>query len=73
MNTLVNNGVVEAYKPLMDVEGSYSAQFEHVSAPLIYTLIQSTNHSRQFCCADQTRKSSAAAMTIEPSKVLTGA
>ncbi|KAJ6080905.1 hypothetical protein N7499_005779 [Penicillium canescens] len=29
MNTLVNNGVVEAYKPLMDVEGSYSAQFEH--------------------------------------------
>lgn len=31
MNYLVQNGVVEEYVPLMDVKGSYSAQFEHVS------------------------------------------
>ncbi|KAK6510237.1 hypothetical protein TWF481_004953 [Arthrobotrys musiformis] len=29
MNCLVQHGIVEAYKPLMDIEGSYSAQFEH--------------------------------------------
>jgi methionine aminopeptidase len=30
MNNLVSNGYVEVYQPLMDVKGSYSAQFEHV-------------------------------------------
>ncbi|THC87665.1 hypothetical protein EYZ11_012890 [Aspergillus tanneri] len=29
MNSLVSRGVVEEYAPLMDIEGSYSAQFEH--------------------------------------------
>ncbi|KAJ5157147.1 Methionine aminopeptidase [Penicillium canariense] len=29
MNNLVSQGVVEMYQPLMDIEGSYSAQFEH--------------------------------------------
>ncbi|KAJ5988818.1 hypothetical protein N7481_004028 [Penicillium waksmanii] len=29
MNYLVSQGVVESYPPLMDIEGSYSAQFEH--------------------------------------------
>ncbi|KAF3940804.1 hypothetical protein ABW19_dt0201218 [Dactylella cylindrospora] len=29
MNCLISNGIVEPYKPLMDIEGSYSAQFEH--------------------------------------------
>ncbi|KAK6517560.1 hypothetical protein TWF281_004210 [Arthrobotrys megalospora] len=29
MNCLVQHGIVEAYKPLADIEGSYSAQFEH--------------------------------------------
>ncbi|KGO65230.1 Winged helix-turn-helix transcription repressor DNA-binding [Penicillium italicum] len=29
MNNLVSNGYVEVYQPLMDVKGSYSAQFEH--------------------------------------------
>ncbi|KAJ5601560.1 methionine aminopeptidase 2 [Penicillium lagena] len=29
MNSLESMGVVEVYPPLMDVEGSYSAQFEH--------------------------------------------
>lgn len=30
MNQLASKGVVEVYTPLMDIEGSYSAQFEHV-------------------------------------------
>ncbi|RBQ75422.1 hypothetical protein VDGD_00770 [Verticillium dahliae] len=29
MNCLVSNGIVESYAPLKDIEGSYSAQFEH--------------------------------------------
>ncbi|KIW74624.1 methionine aminopeptidase 2-1 [Fonsecaea pedrosoi CBS 271.37] len=29
MNSLVSNGIVECYLPLMDTPGSYSAQFEH--------------------------------------------
>ncbi|KIW70813.1 methionine aminopeptidase 2-1 [Phialophora macrospora] len=29
MNSLVSHGIVEAYLPLKDIEGSYSAQFEH--------------------------------------------
>jgi methionyl aminopeptidase len=32
MNCLVSNGIVEPYQPLTDIEGSYSAQFEHVSS-----------------------------------------
>jgi methionyl aminopeptidase len=31
MRTLVNSGIVEAYAPLVDVPGSFIAQFEHVS------------------------------------------
>ena len=31
MRTLVSNGIVESYGPLIDVPGSYVAQFEHVS------------------------------------------
>lgn len=31
LNSLVNSGIVEAYPPLCDKKGSYTAQFEHVS------------------------------------------
>lgn len=31
MKTLVSHGIVESYGPLVDVPGSYVAQFEHVS------------------------------------------
>lgn len=30
LNNLVSNGIVEAYPPLCDVKGSYTAQYEHV-------------------------------------------
>lgn len=29
MNRLISNGIVEQYRPLTDIKGSYSAQFEH--------------------------------------------
>jgi methionyl aminopeptidase len=38
LNNLVNSGVVEAYPPLCDKKGSYTAQFEHVSASLPWFL-----------------------------------
>ena len=31
LNHLVTAGIVEAYPPLCDVKGSYTAQYEHVS------------------------------------------
>ena len=31
MKSLVSNGIVESYAPLVDIPGSYVAQFEHVS------------------------------------------
>lgn len=31
LNNLVSSGIVDAYPPLCDVKGSYTAQFEHVS------------------------------------------
>ena len=31
MKSLISNGIVECYEPLVDVPGSYVAQFEHVS------------------------------------------
>lgn len=33
LNNLVSSGIVEAYPPLCDIKGSYTAQFEHVSSP----------------------------------------
>ena len=33
LNNLVSSGIVEAYPPLCDVKGSYTAQFEHVGFP----------------------------------------
>jgi methionyl aminopeptidase len=31
LNSLVSNGIVESYPPLVDKKGSYTAQYEHVS------------------------------------------
>lgn len=33
LNNLVASGIVQDYPPLVDVKGSYTAQFEHVSLP----------------------------------------
>lgn len=37
MNSLITNGIVDMYPPLNDVEGSYTAQFEHVR--LLFPLV----------------------------------
>lgn len=34
LNSLVSHGILESYEPMMDIPGSYSAQFEHVSLML---------------------------------------
>lgn len=31
MRNLINGGIIDTYAPLVDVQGSYTAQFEHVS------------------------------------------
>ena len=36
LNNLVQSGIVEAYPPLCDTKGSYTAQFEHVRRPRIF-------------------------------------
>lgn len=65
MKSLVANGIVEQYGPLVDIPGSYVAQFEHVSIvlPLNSSLI--TNCTRLSSCDLTARKSSRAVMTIE--------
>jgi hypothetical protein len=62
MNTLVNHGIVDVYPPLMDIKGSYSAQFEHVCLLLLYHDV--TNDIRPSSCASQTRRLSVEVTTI---------
>lgn len=38
MNSLISNGIVDTYAPLVDIKGSYTAQFEHVSSEFPYLL-----------------------------------
>lgn len=45
LNSLVANGIVESYPPLVDKKGSYTAQFEHVSFQSIGILEAVTDHA----------------------------
>jgi methionyl aminopeptidase len=60
MRSLVSHGIVEQYEPLVDVPGSYVAQFEHVSD--LYHEVEMellTNvRDRLFSCDRTARKSS---------------
>lgn len=49
LNNLVSNGIVEAYPPLCDKKGSYTAQFEHVS-----TCIQAVAFTSLVCAVELT-------------------
>lgn len=62
MNQLASKGVVEVYAPLMDVEGSYSAQFEHVCSSSVLLTTQLTS-LRRFCWGSRARRLLVAAMT----------
>jgi hypothetical protein len=65
MNTLVQHGVVDVYAPLVDVKGSYSAQFEHVCFFPFFSTPARTNDDRLFFCESRTRKLSVAETTTE--------
>lgn len=79
MRSLVNSGIVDAYAPLVDVPGSYVAQFEHVSGRiervpfppppfLFYLFCNGSNISslyRLSCCARIARKLYRVAMTTK--------
>ena len=49
LNNLVSSGIVEAYPPLCDIKGSYTAQFEHVSFNLHQLKVLPSN-----LCTDNT-------------------
>lgn len=61
LNCLVNNGVLDSYAPLVDIKGSYSAQFEHVSLSMFLPRSSIANTDRPFLCEIRVRRSSAAA------------
>lgn len=46
LNNLVQSGIVEAYPPLCDKKGSYTAQFEHVSPPECGSLLRVADESQ---------------------------
>jgi hypothetical protein len=65
MRNLIDNGIVESYAPLIDIKGSYTAQFEHVSFLSCMTQILHADLTRPYFCTVEERKSSVVAMTIE--------
>lgn len=65
MRNLMDNGIVESYGPLVDVKGSYTAQFEHVWTPSLRTLSKLTIGFRRFYSTVVGKKSSAVVMTIK--------
>jgi hypothetical protein len=64
MNYLVSNDIVEVYQPLMDIEGSYSAQYEHVCTCHMMGR-PPANFARQSCYENHARRFSVEAMTTE--------
>lgn len=66
MNCLVSNGIVDSYKPLADIEGSYSAQFEHVSLnDILWNQRTADDDSRLLSSMRPTKKSSVVETTID--------
>lgn len=43
LNSLVKSGIVEDYPPLNEKEGTYTAQFEHVSHSIFFLTRMITN------------------------------
>lgn len=46
LNNLVSSGIVEAYPPLCDIKGSYTAQFEHVRRLVAVVFFLLLTHTR---------------------------
>ena len=64
MRHLIDSGIMESYAPLVDIKGSYTAQFEHVRKISQKYLLKLTIGSRQFCSTVVVKKSSVVATTI---------
>jgi len=61
MRSLVSSGIVESYEPLVDVPGSYVAQFEQVSIIHELVIVQCADLvylNRQYCSEPIVRRSS---------------
>lgn len=68
LNNLVQSGIVEAYPPLCDVKGSYTAQFEHVSTFLsLHVSRDAKCICRPSCFVLPSRRSLAAVMITKKS------
>lgn len=69
MNCLVSNGILEQYRPLADIKGSYSAQFEHVGFRSTFSPVKHAAHThcvlRLSCYARRTKRFSVAETTID--------
>lgn len=64
MRNLADNGIIDVHAPLVDIKGSYVAQFEHVSFLIFSEMYPCTDlRARLSSCTVAGRKSSAAAMT----------
>ncbi|TLD18264.1 methionine aminopeptidase [Venturia nashicola] len=71
MKSLIQNGLVECYGPLVDVPGSYVAQFEHVSRAHLRKYDRVDNISSRLFCSDQiARRSFLEEMTIDDTEKL---
>lgn len=67
LNNLVATGIVEAYPPLVDIKGCYTAQYEHVSTPPIPPRsLEIPNDVRPSSCDQTARRSSPKATITSP-------
>jgi hypothetical protein len=73
LNNLVSSGIVEAYPPLVDVKGSYTAQYEHVSTDFPVGIVKILTFLRRFFCDQISKRSSAVATISEQSSHLRSA
>ena len=66
MRNLIDNGIVESYAPLVDIKGSYTAQWEHVSLTAFNSLLLGycANICRQYSYTAVERKLSVVGMII---------
>ena len=53
MRSLMSNGTIESYKPLVDIPGSYVAQFEHVSMVHVLKMAEYADAISQIDCSAQ--------------------
>lgn len=48
MNSLISHGIVQMYPPLVDIPGSYTAQWEHVCVESLLASLPELTFDRQY-------------------------